>query len=59
MPTKTHPPSYYRERAEECRTIAETFLADDPRRKMLAVASEYEELASTAERIIREEPTWK
>lgn len=58
MTIKVHPPSYYRERAEECRTIAETFLADDPRGKMLAVAGEYEELAVAAEKIM-EGPTWK
>ena len=40
--------NHYRSRAEECRTIAERFLDDDTRKKMLKVATDYERMADSA-----------
>lgn len=40
--------NYYRDRAEECRTIAE-LMADDRKTKMMNVAQDYERLATVAE----------
>jgi hypothetical protein len=42
---------HYRERAEECRNIAEQFLQADPREKMLKVARDYEQLADHADKL--------
>ena len=40
--------NHYRARAKECRTIAERFLDDDTRKKMLKVATDYEQMADSA-----------
>ena len=40
--------NHYRARSEECRTIAERFLDDDTRKKMLNVAADYERMADRA-----------
>jgi hypothetical protein len=40
--------NHYRARAEECRTIAERFLDNDTRKKMLKVATDYERMADSA-----------
>ena len=39
----------WRARAEECRALAQTFSNPETRRKMLAVASDYERMAATAQ----------
>lgn len=46
--------THYRERAEECRTIAEMMHGDDPREKMRRVAADYERMAEAAD-MIRED----
>lgn len=42
---------YYRDRAEECRTIAE-LMSDDRQTKMMTVAKDYEHLATVAEKYL-------
>jgi hypothetical protein len=41
---------HYRERAEECRVLAEILATGELRAKMLKVAADYEEMAVTAEK---------
>jgi len=41
----------YRQRAEECRTLADMFHDEETRRKMLDVATDYDRMAANAELI--------
>lgn len=43
--------SYYRERAEECRTIAD-MMHEEPRGKMLKCAEDYEKMAACADELL-------
>lgn len=45
---------HYRERAEECRTIAEWLVGEEPKKRMLDVADTYAKLAEIAHRLERE-----
>jgi len=45
---------HYRERAEECRVLAELFLEPALRAKMLKVANDYERMGVDADNIVRE-----
>jgi hypothetical protein len=40
---------HYRERAEECRVVADILATGELRAKMLKVAADYERMADTAE----------
>ena len=42
---------YYRARAEECRTIAETYLDADARKVMLRIASDYQRMAECTDQL--------
>jgi hypothetical protein len=44
-------PKHWRERAKEARTQAEQMRNPDPRRTLLEIADNYEQLASQAERL--------
>jgi hypothetical protein len=41
----------WRERAEECRTLADSFADENTRMSMLKVAAEYERMADKAEQL--------
>jgi hypothetical protein len=43
---------HYRERAEECRVIAEILATVELRDKMLTIAADYERMANTADKLI-------
>jgi hypothetical protein len=43
-------PKHWRERAEEARVHAEQVTDDEPKKMMLRIADDYEELAGRAER---------
>jgi len=43
--------NHYRERAEECRTIADHLLDGDARTTMLRVATDYERMADSVDQI--------
>lgn len=45
-----HDSRSWRARAEECRALAELFLQPETRRKMLALAEDYDHMADRAER---------
>jgi len=45
-----HDSRSWRARAEECRALAELFLQPETRRKMLALAADYDHMADRAER---------
>jgi hypothetical protein len=51
MPKSYHDGKHYRERAEQCRKLAEQFLQAESREKMLKVASDYERLADRADEL--------
>ena len=42
---------HYRERAEECRVIAEILATVELRRKMLRIAADYERMAEAADKM--------
>ena len=46
-----HDSRSWRARAEECRALAELFIQPETRRKMLALAADYDHMADRAERI--------
>lgn len=46
-----HDSRSWRARAEECRALAELFIQPETRRKMLALAADYDNMADRAERI--------
>jgi len=46
-------PKYWRERAEEARTVASEMTIPDGRRRTLRIAEDYEELARGAERRLK------
>jgi len=43
--------NHYRTRADECRAVAEQFLNGDARKTMLKVATSYDRMADSADRI--------
>jgi len=43
--------NHYRERAEECRTIAEILATVELRDKMLKIAADYERMAEAADKL--------
>jgi hypothetical protein len=43
---------HYRERAEECRVIAEILATAELRDEMLTIAAEYERIANAADKLI-------
>jgi len=47
---------HYRERAEECRALAEVLLSVELRDKMLKIAADYEDMADTVDNLSRDEP---
>ena len=47
---------HYRERAEECRTIAEILASVQLRDKMLKIAADYERMADTVDNLAHDEP---
>jgi hypothetical protein len=51
MPNRatSYGPKFYRERAEEMRSVAELMSSEDAKQKMLGVARSYERLAEQAE----------
>lgn len=42
---------HYQDRAEECRTIADWLIGEEPKRKMLGIAETYEQMAELARRL--------
>jgi hypothetical protein len=46
--------NHYRERAEECRVLAEILVTSELRAKMLNVASDYEQMADSADKLADE-----
>lgn len=51
--------AHYRERAEECRTIAEMLHGEGPKKHMRGVAADYDKMASLADKMtedLRDEP---
>jgi hypothetical protein len=47
---------HYRERAEECRVVAEILASVDLRDKMLVIAADYERMADTVDYVTHDEP---
>jgi len=47
---------HYRERAEECRVVAEILACVELRDKMLKIATDYEDMADTVDSLTRDEP---
>ena len=47
---------HYRERADECRALAEVLLSVELRDKMLKIAADYEDMADTVDNLSRDEP---
>ena len=51
---REHDGKHYRDRAEECLTIADVYLDADARRIMLRVAADYERMAEAADQLDRD-----
>ena len=47
---------HYRERAVECRVVAEILACVELRDKMLKIAADYEDMADTVDNLTRDEP---
>jgi hypothetical protein len=56
MPSATHAPEYWLDRAEEARAQAKDMATPEARREMLLIAAAYQRLAEHAERTAGRKP---